>query len=487
MTVYLGDFAEDATIDLMWSTNDRNGASVSPTVAGEIRVYKDNGVAESLAGITDARDFDTDQIGIHALTIDLSADAFYAIGSNYTVVLNGATIDGQAVNAVLAHFSIENQGVAVAKAVWDRVLTGATHNIATSAGRRLRTLQDFGLYEGGAIWIDTVNGVAGTTDFENGTVNNPVDSIEDALTLAASVGLDAFQVLPGSSINLGSEVLDGFEFRGFSYTVTLSSQSISGTKFIGATIVGNDSGSNAVATVYENCDMGSNTLGAHILQGCRLTGDIVLAEAADYFWDQCFSGMAGTGTPSVDFESAAETKNLSIRHYSGGMEFKNHGAGGGTHTTSIEGFGQIVLNASCAGGTIAVRGNFTITDNAGDVVTLSDDARVEVTHRMAADMEAIAGATDSAANLDASAEVIVRGTVDTATNGHSPTATEFQADDITEPETNAYNGRVVIFRDGDLIRQATVITGYQLVGGIGQFTVEAFTDAPADDDTFVIV
>ncbi|MEE9597227.1 MAG: hypothetical protein V3V96_10670, partial [Acidiferrobacterales bacterium] len=57
-----------------------------------------------------------------------------------------------------------------AKVIWDRVLSGATHNIATSAGRRLRGIQTFQGYEDGAIWIDTVNGSAGTTDFENGTV-----------------------------------------------------------------------------------------------------------------------------------------------------------------------------------------------------------------------------------------------------------------------------------------------------------------------------
>lgn len=377
----------------------------------------------------------------------------------------------------------------IADQVWDEVLTGATHNIATSAGRRLRTLQDFGVYEGGAIWIDTVNGTAGTTDFENGTVNNPVDSLADALDLALSVGLDAFQILPGSSITLGptSDVIDGFEFRGFSYTIALNGQSVSGVKFVGATISGNDDGSNGTPTVYVRCDMGSNTLGAHILLGCRLTGDIVLAEATDYFWDQCFSGVAGTGTPSVDFESAAETKNLSIRHYSGGMEFKNHGTGGGTHNTSLEGFGQVVLNANCAGGTIAIRGNFTVTDNAGDVVTLSDDARVEVTHRMAANIEAIAGSTDSAVNLDASAEVIETATVDTVTNSHTPTTTEFQCDDITDPNADHYNGRVVIFRTGNNVRVATDIVDYALVGGIGQFTVTAIPVAPSDDDTLVIV
>ena len=105
---YLGDFAEDATLHHIWNTNDSSGASITRATNGTISVYKDNGLTQSTAGITDTEDFDG-LTGVHALTIDLSADAFYATGSNYSVVLSAATIDGQTVNAAIAHFSIENR------------------------------------------------------------------------------------------------------------------------------------------------------------------------------------------------------------------------------------------------------------------------------------------------------------------------------------------------------------------------------------------
>lgn len=108
MTAYLGDYAEDATLHHIWDSFAAAGASITRAVNGTISVYKDNGVAQSTAGITDTEDFDS-LTGIHALTIDLSADAFYATGSNYSIVLSAATIDGQTVNAVLAHFSIQNR------------------------------------------------------------------------------------------------------------------------------------------------------------------------------------------------------------------------------------------------------------------------------------------------------------------------------------------------------------------------------------------
>ena len=84
---------------------------------------------------------------------------------------------------------------------------------------------------------------------------------------------------------------------------------------------------------------------------------------------------------------------------------------------------------------------------------------------------------------------IVRATVDTVVNGHVPTQTEFQCDDINEPEDGHFNGRIAIFLSGTggLARLATDIVGYELVGGIGHFTVTAMTGAPDNDDTLVIV
>ena len=96
------------------------------------------------------------------------------------------------------------------------------------------------------------------------------------------------------------------------------------------------------------------------------------------------------------------------------------------------------------------------------------------------------GAT-AAARLALSGGQIIPFTVDTATNGHTPTTTEFQADDITEATADHYNGRIVIFTSGALAGQATDITDYEAVGGIGQFTVTALTEAPANNDTGIIV
>lgn len=111
---YLGDFSVNGTVELKWSTNAANGASITRATNGSIRLYKGSSAVEraSAAGITDTEDFDA-LTGVHHLKIDLSdnTDAgFYASGSEYQVVLAAATIDGQVVNAVLGHFSVERYG-----------------------------------------------------------------------------------------------------------------------------------------------------------------------------------------------------------------------------------------------------------------------------------------------------------------------------------------------------------------------------------------
>lgn len=108
MGPYLGDFKEDTTLYFCWDTNDKSGASITRTTNGTIKVYKDDGTTESTVGITDTEDFGS-LTGVHNCKMDLSADAFYAKGHDYSVVLSGATIDGETVNAVLATFSIENR------------------------------------------------------------------------------------------------------------------------------------------------------------------------------------------------------------------------------------------------------------------------------------------------------------------------------------------------------------------------------------------
>lgn len=110
---YLGDFAEDETVRTFFSTNDSSGGRVAFSAgleAADFEVIKDGNTTGSTAGVTVTNDFDS-KTGLHLVTIDLSADAFYATGSDYAVLLypDTETVDSQNVAAVIAEFSIENR------------------------------------------------------------------------------------------------------------------------------------------------------------------------------------------------------------------------------------------------------------------------------------------------------------------------------------------------------------------------------------------
>jgi len=107
---YIGDFAEDyATLNTKFTTV--NGSGVPTTLAGTpaISVYKANGTTESTAGITLTADFDS-RTGLNNVLIDLSADAFYATGNDYQIVITTGTVDSKSVvGYVVGEFSIENR------------------------------------------------------------------------------------------------------------------------------------------------------------------------------------------------------------------------------------------------------------------------------------------------------------------------------------------------------------------------------------------
>lgn len=238
-------------------------------------------------------------------------------------------------------------------------------------------------YAGGAIWVDDTAANTNTVDYVDGTADNPVSTWAAALTLSANVGINRFQIANGTTITL-SDNSDGFCLVGDNWTLALGGQSIASAVFKGAHVTGTGTGAmpHFIDCILDFGAGGDFSIAPGMLFGCGLAGDLTLTTAGTYYFDSCYSGVAGTNTPSIDTGAAVANVNLNMRHYSGGIEIKNLGANG-TDTMSLEGHGQLVLNANCDPSNspvIAIRGHFTITDNvAGGFVagggTLSDAAR----------------------------------------------------------------------------------------------------------------
>ncbi|RLC58927.1 MAG: hypothetical protein DRI30_01780 [Chloroflexi bacterium] len=291
-------------------------------------------------------------------------------------------------------------GAAGVDLIWDEVINGANHNTTNTSGRRLRELRESGFYSDGFVYIDTVNGAADTTDYEAGTEVNPTNTMTRANTIAASLGLSKFKIIPGSTITLLAAQTNQL-FEGASWTLALGSQNISGSSFEGATVTGiatNTTGNQ----FFCDCLFGAVTVptDTHFLR-CGLSGTITAGEVGAFFFDNCHSAIAGTGSVEFDFATPASETNLNIRHHSGGWNISNMGAGAGTCNASFEGNGQIVWNASCAATSNAsIRGNWKITDNASGAVTETHDDTTAAVTVIASDTIVIdAAVSDVESNL----------------------------------------------------------------------------------------
>lgn len=104
-----GDLALNQILDFTFTT--RNTSSVPTTLAGTpvVSVYKANGATQSVAGVTLVVDFDA-VTGLNHVRIDTGADAFYAVGNDYSAVITTGTVGGgSVVGETVATFSIENR------------------------------------------------------------------------------------------------------------------------------------------------------------------------------------------------------------------------------------------------------------------------------------------------------------------------------------------------------------------------------------------
>ncbi len=234
-------------------------------------------------------------------------------------------------------------------------------------------------YANGQIWVDTLGSNENTDDGVDGVADNAVSTWAAALTLSATKNIKSFHIVNGSTITL-SDNSDNFTLTGDAWALELAGQSISGASFCGATNV-SGAGTGAEPPQFDNCKLFAVTLPPSHLTNCRFGGTLTAGSAGTFEFLGCRSAVAGTGTPTFDFGGAVGASAVNFRAYSGGTEIENMGAG---DTMSYEGFGQIVVNANCSAGTVAIRGAFTVTDNASGAVTLSDNARIDIAQILAA-------------------------------------------------------------------------------------------------------
>jgi len=125
MIPYLGDYVKDETIYVMFNTFTSDDPSASCTITNlintDVHIHKNDGLTQrnNAAGITMSVNFDG-ITGSHMIKIDTSDDTvagFWVAGADYFVRIEGTTVDGATINAVVSHFSIENRVTALIKKI----------------------------------------------------------------------------------------------------------------------------------------------------------------------------------------------------------------------------------------------------------------------------------------------------------------------------------------------------------------------------------
>jgi hypothetical protein len=106
---YVGNFTPGKTVRVRFNTHTAAGAPATLSGAPAVSIYKGT-TAESTAGVTLTVDYDA-RTGLNDVVVDTSADgAFYALGSDYDLVVTAGTVDGvSVVGTVVGTFSLGNR------------------------------------------------------------------------------------------------------------------------------------------------------------------------------------------------------------------------------------------------------------------------------------------------------------------------------------------------------------------------------------------
>ena len=155
--------------------------------------------------------------------------------------------------------------------------------------------------------------------------------------------------------------------------------------------------------------------------------------------------------------------------------------------------GAASANKNSGGGTHRVNGVYGVTFDATDTATVGEmqvsvlvsGALVVFDKFTVITADAYDALYSTAAKLGLTLGNSPTGTVDNT--GFTPTASQFEASDITEATADHYNGRVILFTSGAMAGQACSIQDYSLVSGRGHFSVSTLTEAPGNGVTFIII
>jgi len=210
-------------------------------------------------------------------------------------------------------------------------------------------------YSDGAVWLNTNASNTNTVPYVDGVADNPVSTIAAALAIAAALNLKRIRVANGSSVTLVAAV-ESYSLIGKNWTLAMGGQSISGSYVEGATITGTGTGANP--PTFVDCHIvgasAAPTFPPSIFYRCGVntteTYKLTAGSVGQFLFVDCFSEVAGSGTPHFVFSGA---NGVNIRRWSGGTDITLDNSNTSLSIEVVTGGGQAVASG---GADIEIRG-----------------------------------------------------------------------------------------------------------------------------------
>lgn len=240
----------------------------------------------------------------------------------------------------------------------------------SSASATLQELLDIQYSSfGGGVTVDTTSPYTGTA-YPTGTPRQPVKTLTDAMSIATIRGFTTLFIVGDATIDSSGDY-SRMIFIGESQTKTTMTvdtlANVTNAEFYDAHVTGTLDGN----AKLKGCLITDLNYVHGVVESCILgLGTIVLGGSDTAHFLDCWSGVVGAGTPTIDLGGSGQ--ELSLRNYNGGIKLKNKS---GSEKVSIDlNSGQVVLEDSIENGEIIIRGIGKLTDNS------KAGATVDATH-----------------------------------------------------------------------------------------------------------
>ena len=220
-----------------------------------------------------------------------------------------------------------------------------------------------------AVWYQASSGNSGTA-YPNGTPLQPLDNIPDCVAVATALGFRAIRIIGDVTLDTG-DVLANLRVIGDDPALTTiyvnGAADVTNTQFTEATLTGVLDG----GSVIRNCVIQPPlSFVEGVIRECLLeAGTITLSGSADVEFLDCWSGVAGSSTPTIDYGGSG--RDLMMRNYSGGIQIINKSGADAVSIDLVS--GQVKLEATVTAGEIVIRGSGELIDNSTGTTTVASD------------------------------------------------------------------------------------------------------------------